>query len=83
MLPDCGELDALYKKATTVNAKHGPFDAVLCVGEFVGTDKARFDKYLSGETKGMPSQHCILLTVPDSPDTYVHHGWQGSTFLRY
>ena len=55
----CGNLDTMYNKATAVNSKHGPFDAILCVGDFLGTDEAALAPYTSGEKKGvLPSESC-------------------------
>jgi hypothetical protein len=32
---DClGGFDALFKKVAAVNSKNGPFDLLLCVGQF-------------------------------------------------
>jgi len=32
-----GNLEELYKRVSTVNAKSGPFDCLLCAGEFFGS----------------------------------------------
>ena len=76
----CGELDAMYKKATTVNDKHGPFDAVLCVGEFIGSDESHVAKYLSGEKKGagaLPQQRDTAAVQCQSQHTL----WEGGPHL--
>ena len=36
--PVNGKLDALFQRVATVNAKSGPFDALLCVGGFFEDD---------------------------------------------
>ena len=33
-----GELGALFERAAAVDAKHGPFACLLCVGDFLGTN---------------------------------------------
>ncbi|KAJ3126203.1 hypothetical protein HK101_005798, partial [Irineochytrium annulatum] len=35
-----GAFDTLFKKVAAVNKKHGPFDVVLCTGDFFGPSRS-------------------------------------------
>ncbi|OAE21764.1 hypothetical protein AXG93_2550s1010 [Marchantia polymorpha subsp. ruderalis] len=47
----CGRLAALYKRVASVNKSNGPFDALLCVGQFFPSDPSGIEdmqKYIDG-----------------------------------
>ncbi|XP_033638777.1 CWF19-like protein 1 [Asterias rubens] len=50
-----GNLSQLFKRVNNVNKKAGPFEMLLCVGEFFGPNDAEWNKYKTGqETAPMP-----------------------------
>lgn len=52
----CGDVEgkfcALFDRVDTINKKNGPFELVLCVGNFFGVNNREFQLYKSGEKKG-------------------------------
>ncbi|TKR93928.1 hypothetical protein L596_008292 [Steinernema carpocapsae] len=44
-----GRFDLLLKRISNVNSANGPFEFVICVGEFFGPDAKENDKIISGE----------------------------------
>ena len=47
-----GRLNQLFKRASNVNQKNGPFAMLLCVGDFFGTDNSQWLPYKKGDLKG-------------------------------
>lgn len=48
----CGQFDQLFKRVTSVNKKAGPFDLLLCVGDFFGKENEQWTPYKIGKLKG-------------------------------
>ena len=51
-----GNFDALFKRVETISKKSGPFDMLLCVGDFFCVDpksEQEWMQYSSGAKKGM------------------------------
>ncbi|XP_028132527.1 CWF19-like protein 1 homolog [Diabrotica virgifera virgifera] len=46
-----GKFDALFKRVETINKKSGPFDCLLCVGNFFGINNKEFIPYKLGDKK--------------------------------
>ncbi len=48
-----GKFEQVFAKVSQVNAKHGPFDALLCVGQFFAQDAQDqdLDRVVKGEIK--------------------------------
>ncbi|XP_075551882.1 CWF19-like protein 1 [Dermacentor variabilis] len=77
-----GEFDKLFDRVSNVNKKNGPFDMLLCVGDFFGPDASRWLQYkLSG--RKVPLQTYAVGVTPDSysesdlADNVVHLGSRG------
>lgn len=50
----CGQFKSLFSRAGKIQkSKNGPFDALLCVGNFFGTDATALTPYLTGK-KAVP-----------------------------
>lgn len=47
-----GKFNAFFNRIENLNKKSGPFDLVLCVGNFFGINNREFDAYKIGEKKG-------------------------------
>lgn len=50
-----GQYDALFNRVNTINKKSGPFDMLLCVGDFFSSDPAseeQLEAYKIAEKKG-------------------------------
>lgn len=47
-----GKFDQLFKRVETINKKSGPFDCLLCVGNFFGINNREFISYKLGDKKG-------------------------------
>uniref|UniRef100_A0A914WE37 CWF19-like protein 1 n=1 Tax=Plectus sambesii TaxID=2011161 RepID=A0A914WE37_9BILA len=54
-----GQFDALFKRVAAVNSKAGPFDMLICVGEFFGDDADANDQILTAKFE-IPLQTYIL-----------------------
>ncbi|KAL3179311.1 hypothetical protein MRX96_038204 [Rhipicephalus microplus] len=77
-----GQFDKLFDRVSRVNTKHGPFDMLLCVGDFFGPDTSRWLQYkLSG--RKVPLQTYAVGITPESysdsdlADNVVHLGSRG------
>lgn len=47
-----GRFDTLFNRVRSINSKSGPFDLLLCVGNFFGVNNTQFGPYKLGEKKG-------------------------------
>ncbi|KAJ6224498.1 hypothetical protein RDWZM_003043 [Blomia tropicalis] len=45
-----GKYQKLFKRVSDVNKKAGPFDLLLCVGDFFGTDIEAYNELINGST---------------------------------
>ncbi|KAL1422911.1 hypothetical protein MTO96_021632 [Rhipicephalus appendiculatus] len=77
-----GQFDKLFDRVSSVNKKNGPFDMLLCVGDFFGPDTSRWLQYkLSG--RKVPLQTYAVGVTPESysdsdlADNVVHLGSRG------
>lgn len=69
-----GSIRDLFVKIKAIDAKHGKFDCVLCIGDFFGPLKEPVDsgdgtdeteQLLNGDIEGMNTFHkCYTLTEP-------------------
>ncbi|KAL6267642.1 hypothetical protein P5V15_000716 [Pogonomyrmex californicus] len=59
----CGDVEGhfkfLFSKVEVINKKNGPFDFLLCVGNFFGADNSELELYKTGE-KTIPVPTCII-----------------------
>ncbi|XP_018563019.1 CWF19-like protein 1 homolog isoform X2 [Anoplophora glabripennis] len=46
-----GKFDTLFKRVESINKKSGPFDILLCVGNFFGVNNKEFTPYKIGDKK--------------------------------
>lgn len=54
-----GQFHKLFGRVAAVNKKNGPFDMLLCVGDFFGDNLSEWEEYKS-ETRQVPLQTYIL-----------------------
>lgn len=60
-----GRFDLLFSKVNTINKKNGPFDFLLCVGNFFGVNNSELLPYKNG-TKSIPVPTFIIGPNRDS-----------------
>lgn len=46
-----GNFKVLFNKLQSINQKSGPFDLLLCVGDFFGSDNSKLEAYKNGNLK--------------------------------
>lgn len=51
--PVNGKIEQLFNRVIAVNKQAGPFDALFCVGDFFGDDKAELSKYIDNTAQGI------------------------------
>ncbi|KAH9383282.1 CWF19-like protein 1 [Haemaphysalis longicornis] len=77
-----GQFDKLFDRVAAVDKKNGPFEMLLCVGDFFGPDTSRWLEYKLGGRK-VPLQTYAVGVAPDSlsesdlSDSVVHLGARG------
>ncbi|XP_076356766.1 CWF19-like protein 1 [Tachypleus tridentatus] len=54
-----GKFSQLFSRVSAVNKKNGPFEMLLCVGNFFGEDNTQWDEYMNG-TKKAPITTYVL-----------------------
>lgn len=47
-----GRFQTLFKRVEAINAKSGPFDMLLCVGNFFGVNNVEFEDYKTCAKQG-------------------------------
>lgn len=60
----CGKFSRFFKRVSDVNVKAGPFDLLLCVGDFFGTDAQAYDELINGTTDLPNVPTYILSKIP-------------------
>ncbi|CAM1328174.1 CWF19L1 (predicted) [Pycnogonum litorale] len=60
-----GKLNQLFTRVNSINKRNGPFDLLLCVGDFFGNDNVDWQKCLDGVIKA-PLQTYILGPMSDA-----------------
>ena len=64
----CGQFNQLFKRVNSVNQKAGPFELLLCVGDFFDDgDNSQWTPYKTGQLKG---SYIVFLTV-NSCSSYI------------
>lgn len=48
-----GNFNVLFSRVESIVKKSGPFDVLLCVGNFFNDDNSQLDAYKMGTKKGM------------------------------
>lgn len=65
-----GNFKVLFNKLQNINQKSGPFDLLLCVGDFFGADNSKLEAYKNGNLKSKSSSiwnmNIIYLLLPQS-----------------
>jgi hypothetical protein len=64
-----GCISALFDKILSINKKHGPFNLVLCVGDFFGpiNNAGEVGKLLGGELHGTSLSRLIKVEINRVP----------------
>lgn len=85
-----GHYSKLFKRVHDVNLKAGPFDLLLCIGDFFGEDTDTYNELVNGDTE-LPNVHTYILGPITSQFRKLHpnvdnfdHGFEivdGITFL--
>jgi len=68
----CGRIQAFCDRVAKVNAKHGPFDAAVCAGDFLGQDPAAAEPFFSG-SKPMPIATYFMHGPGEAPEALKEH----------
>lgn len=85
-----GQYSKLFKRVFDINTKAGPFDLLLCVGDFFGNDYNAYDELINGSTNISTIPTYILGKMPKELFHYhpnvdnFDHGFElldGITFL--
>lgn len=48
-----GNFNSLFSRVESIDKKSGPFDVLLCTGNFFGDDNSQLDAYRMGTRKGI------------------------------
>lgn len=54
-----GNFKVLFNKLQNINQKSGPFDLLLCVGDFFGSENAKLEAYKNGNLKSKNHRHSL------------------------
>lgn len=65
-----GKFDALFKRVDNINKKSGPFDLLLCVGNFFGINNKEFGPYKIGDKKVPIPTYILGPNKEDQLDQY-------------
>lgn len=65
-----GNFHSLFSRVESINKKSGPFDVLLCAGNFFGDDNSQLDAYKMGTRKGMFYSFCIIVIMSDNYTNY-------------
>ncbi|KAF7271867.1 hypothetical protein GWI33_015343 [Rhynchophorus ferrugineus] len=68
-----GKFDALFKRVDTINNKSGPFDLLLCVGNFFGINNKEFIPYKIGDKKIPIPTYILGPNKEDHVNLYPNH----------
>jgi hypothetical protein len=73
-----GRLKDVFTKLSSLNAKAGPFDVVLCLGDLFGDEDEYFQQLVSGEVEIPVSTYFTIgrKELPESIRMLVGHGGQ-------
>ncbi|XP_064602492.1 CWF19-like protein 1 [Liolophura sinensis] len=64
-----GQFDQIFKRVDSIQKKSGPFDLLICSGEFFGANNSQWEKYASGSVKA-PISTLILGSTKESNSKY-------------
>ena len=73
-----GKLQETVKKISSLNAKAGPFNVVICLGDLFGDEDEYFQQLISGEVEIPVSTYFSIgrKELPESVRMLVAHGGQ-------
>lgn len=73
-----GNLKDAFNKLSSLNAKAGPFDVVLCLGDLFGDEDEYFQQLISGEVEIPVSTYFTIgrRALPETVKMLVGHGGQ-------
>ncbi|KAE9550509.1 hypothetical protein FO519_006283 [Halicephalobus sp. NKZ332] len=78
-----GKFQELLKKVSTVNKKSGPFDLLICVGEFFGPDQQLNQKVASGEINFPIPTYILGPCCPSTSQFFPEENAEFSPNLTY
>ena len=73
-----GRLQDVFAKLSSLNAKAGPFDVVLCLGDLFGDEDEYFQQLISGEVEIPVSTYFTIgrRELPETVKMLIGHGGQ-------
>ena len=73
-----GRLKDAITKISSLNAKAGPFQAVICLGDLFGEEDEYFQQVISGEVEIPVATYFTIgrMELPESVKMLVSHGGQ-------
>ena len=73
-----GHLQDVFTKLSSLNAKAGPFDVVLCLGDLFGDEDEYFQQLISGEVEIPVSTYFTIgrRELPETVKMLIGHGGQ-------
>jgi hypothetical protein len=73
-----GKLKDVFTKLSSLNAKAGPFDVVICLGDLFGDEDEYFQQVISGEVEIPVSTYFTIgrKPLPETVKMLVGHGGQ-------
>jgi len=73
-----GKLKDAFTKLSSLNAKAGPFDVVICLGDLFGDEDEYFQQVISGEVEIPVSTYFTIgrKPLPETVKMLVGHGGQ-------
>jgi hypothetical protein len=76
--PANGKLKEAFANISSLNAKAGPFDVVLCLGDLFGEEDEYFQQVIAGEVEIPVSTYFTIgrKELPESVKMLVGHGGQ-------
>jgi hypothetical protein len=76
--PANGRLKEVFTKISSLNAKAGPFDVVLCLGDLFGEEDEYYQQVIAGEVEIPVSTYFTIgrKELPESVKMLVAHGGQ-------
>ncbi|VDK44991.1 unnamed protein product [Anisakis simplex] len=78
-----GRFEQLIKRVTNVNRKNGPFDVLICVGEFFGANEERNEDVVSGKVEFPINTYILGPCCPSTSAYYPEESVEFSSNLTY
>uniref|UniRef100_A0A158P9P3 CWF19-like protein 1 homolog n=1 Tax=Angiostrongylus cantonensis TaxID=6313 RepID=A0A158P9P3_ANGCA len=78
-----GQFESLAKKLAVINEKNGPFDLLLCVGEFFGPDVKANERFLNGDVNFVVPTYVLGPCSPSTSEFYPKDSVEFSSSVTY